>query len=147
MKICLFIFLLPAVSGILSNFFNLKRRCESPFLKSANDSNLRRILKGFFKCPYEPSANPNLKIEDFVQIFYIQSGQNYFSVNSISDITELINPNYPNFILIHGFNDEVQFGGMYFCSIFRFSFQQTNFLRMNTVEEKNDFQTFDFHLI
>lgn len=114
MQICVLVILLPVVSGLLFDLFKLKKKCESPFRKSPDDPNLKNIWNGFFRCPYEPSANPNIIVDDFVQFYYIQSGQESYSVGSVSEIISLVNPSYSNFIILHGFNDGVRFDGMYF---------------------------------
>lgn len=112
MQICVLFVLLPVVSGLLFDLFSFKNKCQSPFHKSADDP-LGKILQGFFKCPYEPTENPNLPIDNFVRFFFIQSGQTDFRVASVDDVANSINPNFTNFILIHGYTDGVQAGGTF----------------------------------
>lgn len=111
MQICVLFILLPVVSGLLFDLFSLKKKCVSPF--GQNDDPLGKILQGFFKCPYEPTENPNFTIDNFVRFFFIQSGQADFHVASIDDVANSINPNFSNFILIHGYTDGFQPGGTF----------------------------------
>lgn len=111
MQICVLLLLAPVVSGLFFNLFKPVKKCDSPFGTNPDDTNLARIVRGFFRCPYEPSVNPNLSVENFVRFFYIQSGQTGLNVVSAADITQLINKNYTNYILIHGYTDGVRPGG------------------------------------
>lgn len=111
MQICALLLLVPVVSGLFFDLFKPKLKCVSPFGTSPDDTNLAKIIQGFFKCPYEPSENPNLSVDDFVRFFYIQSGQNGYNIASSADIATMINKNNTNYILIHGYTDGFQFGG------------------------------------
>ena len=51
------------------------------------------------------------KIGMFVRYFYMKSGQETYQETSVLDMTQLINPNYTNFIIVHGFTDGVRPGG------------------------------------
>lgn len=111
MNVCVLLLLTPVVSGFLFNLFKPKKNCEPPFNTSQDDNILENVWQGFFKCPYEPTENPNATVEDFVRFFYIQSGQYEYSVASVAEITNMINQNYSNYLLVHGFNDGVRTGG------------------------------------
>ncbi|XP_055306471.1 phospholipase A1 VesT1.02-like [Sitodiplosis mosellana] len=108
MKIFVIFLLAPAVSGI----FFLGSKCKSPFPSTFDYQYFGRIWSGLFKCPYDPEEDPSLvsKIGMFVRYFYMTSGQTTYQETSVFDMSQLINPNYPNFIIMHGFTDGVKPG-------------------------------------
>lgn len=111
MQLCVvLLLLLPVVSGFLFGIFNFNKKCNPPF-PGTDDQFFKKLWQGFFKCRYEPSENPNLKIADFVRYFYIESGQTTFKEVLVWEMPEMINPNNLNYIIIHGFNDGVRVGG------------------------------------
>lgn len=123
----LFVLLVPTVSGGVSDFlyglFDTKSACDAPFATAPSiESSLKKIWRGFWSCPYEPSANPGQTIHNFIRYFYIESGQPKYTVGSAEEIAQFINKNNSNVIITHGFNDGVRIGGIFilFIQLFKY---------------------------
>lgn len=103
--------------SFLGNALTIKNHeCKSPFQSYSTDTYFKGILTGIFKCPYNPIKNllsPE-SIGTFVRYFYMTSGQETYEEVMASDMNQLIDPNYPNYIIIHGFKDGVRSGGKKF---------------------------------
>lgn len=115
--------LVPTITGFdigsLFSFFDTKSACDAPFATAPSiEGSLRKIWRGFWSCPYEPSANPGQTIDNFIRYFYIENGQPQYTQGSTVEIGKLINKNNSNFIITHGFNDGVRIGGSYWRYFF-----------------------------
>lgn len=100
--------------SIIEGLFWFGNKCKSPFSSTFDDQYFGRIWSGLFKCPYDPEEDPTLvsKIGMFVRYFYMTSGQTTYQESSVFDMAQLINPDYPVFIILHGFTDGVKPGGI-----------------------------------
>lgn len=95
-------------------FFFPANKCKSPFPSTFDNQYFSKLWSGLFKCPYDPEDDPSLvsKVGMFVRYFYMTTGESTYQKVSVLNMTQLINPNYPNFIIIHGFTDGVRPGGI-----------------------------------
>ncbi|XP_031635016.1 phospholipase A1-like [Contarinia nasturtii] len=106
MRIFALLLLAHAASGFL--FFGNK--CQSPFSSSPKKHFFAQLWGGLFRCDYDPDEDQSLisKVGLFVRYYYITSGQTTYSEVSELDMGQLINPNYTNYIILHGFADGVE---------------------------------------
>lgn len=102
----------PNSTGIFWNSY--KSTCKSPFPSTFDDQYFSKIWSGLFKCPYDPEEDPSLvsKVGMFVRYFYMSSNHTTYQGASVLNMSRLIDPKFTNYIILHGFTDGVQPGGM-----------------------------------
>lgn len=90
------------------------RKCSSPFATNYNKQYFSQLWSGLFKCDYDPDEDPSLvsKVGSFIRYFYMTGDQTTYQEVSVSDMSQRINSDYKNYIIMHGFTDGVKPGGI-----------------------------------
>lgn len=108
------IFVLFVLTQSVTDGLFFRQKCDSPFPSSLNKIWLKNVWSGLFKCIYDPDEDPSLvsKVGIFVKFFYITNGQNgTYQEVSVLNMNHVINANFSNYIILHGFTDGVKVGG------------------------------------